>query len=292
MKNPKVWINGKFFDIDKAKISVFDRGFLYGDGVFETMRCYAGIVFKLDEHLARLFNSLKIMRISYPYSKRYLKKAIYKCLETNRLKSAYIRLAITRGEGRFGISYKDEFIPNAVIVIKDFEDYPDWMYSRGIRTGIVGIRQNEYSPLPKVKSLNFLTYILARFEAKERGADDAILTNTRGYIAEGATSNIFLIKRDILVTPSLDNGILPGITREVIIGIAKRLKFRVRERKISYRELAQASEVFFTNSLVEVLPVTVVNSKKIGDGRPGNITKLLHISYQKEVIKEVLKRAP
>ena len=288
MRKIKIWINKKFIDIDDAKISIFDRGYLYGDGIFETMRSYAGVVFRIDEHLDRLFNGLKVMKIMPSYNKRYLKNIIYKSLKINGFKSAYIRLTITRGEGRFSLSYSDNFIPNVVIVTKEFGEYPDWMYFRGISAKVVEIRQNELSPVSAIKSTNYLNHILARLDAKDEGCDEAILMNTKGYIAEGAASNIFLVKRNNLTTPSLESGILPGITRKLIIEIAGILKLKVKERRIYYRELLNADEVFFTNSLIEILPVRKIDSETIGDGEVGDITRLLHISYQKQVIREVL----
>lgn len=284
----KVWINGKFFYSDKARVSIFDRGFMYGDGVFETMRSYAGLVFKLDEHLNRLFWCLNIIKIKLPFSRKYLKDAVYKSLRANKLSSSYIKITITRGEGRFGIGYKDLFFPNVVIAAKNFDGYPDWVFERGLSAKITGI-QNEESVISKIKSLNYLPYILARLNAKDMGFDEAILTNTKGRITEAATSNIFLIKKDNIVTPSIDSGILHGITRGIIIRIAKKLGFHVKEKFISRRELLDADEVFLTNSLAEVLPVTKVDSKRISSGKVGAITKLLHISYQKQVIREVLR---
>ncbi len=296
----KIWINGKFVDPGRAKVSVFDRGFMYGDGLFETMRAYAGRVFKLDLHLARLFRSLDVVRIEHKYSKKYLHDAVYKTLKTNRLSSAYIKLAVTRGEGRlacrrsytvqagrFGISHEDAFSPNIVITAKDFEGYPRWMLETGLSANITGV-QNEESVTSRIKTLNYLPYILARFDAKRKGFDEAILTNTKGCITEAATSNIFIVKDDKLITPSVASGILPGITRGVIIEIAKKLKMSVKDKLVSRRELLNADEIFLTNSLAEILPVTKVDSKRIGSGLVGLITKLLHISYQKAVIRDVL----
>jgi len=288
MNKPKVWINGKFVDMVDAKVSIFDRGFLYGDGVFETMRSYAGVIFRLEEHLDRLFDALSLLKIKAAYSKKYLTDAVYENLSVNGLKSANIRISVTRGEGILGIGYRDEFVPNTVIVTKELREYPDWMYLKGISAKVVDVRQNEHSPVPKIKSLNFLNYILARQSAKEKGFDEAILMNTTNYIAEASTSNIFLVKRSRIITPSQDSGLLSGITRGVIIKIAKRLRLDIEEDKIPYVELLGADEVFLTNSLVEVLPVTKLDSKKVGKGIPGEITKLLHVSYQKEVIKETL----
>lgn len=278
--NTRIWINKRFVDIDKAKISVFDRSFLYGDGVFETMRSYQGAVFKLNEHLNRLFASLKIIRIKTPYSKAQIRNAVYKTLKANKLKDAYIRVAITRGEGRFGISYKDRLVPNVIIVAKRFGGYPGWMYSRGIRANVSKIRQNEHSPLSRIKSSNFLHYILARSYAKEKGYDEAILMNTAGFLACAATSNIFLVKNNMVITPGLDSGVLAGITRGVIIKIAGGTKFRVMEKTVSYRELVNADEVFLTNSLAEVIPVVKIDSGKIGTGMPGRVTRLLHLAFK------------
>jgi len=283
----KVYINGKLVNTGNAKISIFDRSFLYGDAAFETMRSYAGVVFMLDEHLARLIGSLKILKIKHVYMKDYLKKSVYEVLNANKLKSAYLRLVVTRGEGRFGIGCKDTFKPNLVIVARNFEGYPGRMFSKGINAKIIGVT-NEYSVLSKMKTANYLNYILARFDAQSAGSDEAILTNTRGFITEGATSNIFVVKNNGLITPSEASGILPGITRGVIIEIAKRLKISVKEKLLSRRELLGADEIFLTNSLAEVLPVTKVNSKRIGSGLVGDITKLLRISYQKEVIREIV----
>ncbi|MFA5146772.1 MAG: aminotransferase class IV [Candidatus Omnitrophota bacterium] len=288
MKNGMVWMNGRFVDIDKAKVPISDRGFLYGDGVFETMRSYAGVIFRLDRHLDRLFGAFRVMKMDPPYAKKYLRGIAYRVLKANNLKSAYIRMAVTRGEGRFGIGYRDIFTPNTVVVAKEFEEYPRWMHKRGISAKVVDLRQNELSPLSGIKSLNFMPYILARLHAKEEGFDEAILANTKGHIAEAATSNIFIVRGYCLITPSLESGILPGITRGAVIEIAKRLKMRVIEKPVTRGELLGADEVFLTNSLAEVLPVRAVDSKRIGKGAPGDVTRLLRIAYQKQVIAETV----
>jgi len=284
----RIWLNNRLVDAKDAKVPVFDRGFLYGDGLFETMRAYAGTVFNLDRHLARLFTSLKVMGFRSPYKRIELAHAIHRLLKANRLEGAFVRLAMTRGEGRFGIGYKDKFRPNVVIVAKEFEGYPEWMHKRGLRAGIIRGWVNENSPLCRIKSHNFLPYIMSRYAAKAGGFDEAILTNTKGYVAEAATSNIFLVKRGRFITPSLETGILPGVTRGVVLDIAKRLKMRVEERLVGVSELYSADEIFLTNSLAEVLSVISVDKRRIGSGSLGELTKLLHISYQKRVIREVL----
>lgn len=285
----KVWINNKFVDSKDAKVSVFDRGFMYGDGVFETMRSYAGVVFKLDEHIKRLYSSLAVLGIRKPYSKSVLESIICRSLKVNGLKSAYIKVVVTRGQGRFGVGYKDKFLPNTVVVTKSFDGYPSWMFERGLSAEVAGIRQNEQSVLSRIKSLNFLPYIIARFEAKDMGYDEAVLSNTKGHIAEAATSNIFMVKNERLITPSLLSGILPGIARSTVIQIGRKIGLKVKEAMVSRKELESADEVFLTNSLAEVLPVTRIGKKRIGSGKPGPVTKLLHISYQKEVIKTVIR---
>lgn len=285
----KIWLNNKLVDTKDAKVPVFDRGFLYGDGVFETMRSYAGRVFRIDRHLARLFDSLKVMGFRSSYAKDELAEAAYRLIKTNRLDGAFIRLAITRGEGRFGIGYRDRFTPNVVIIAKEFEGYPEWMHKRGLRAGIMAGWLNENSPLCRIKSHNFLPYIMSRFAAKRGGFDEAILTNTKGRVAEASTSNVFIVKNNKLITPSLDTGILPGITRGIIIDIAKKLRIQVEDRAVRPAELYRADECFLTNSLAEVLPVISADKRRIGSGKPGELTRLLHISYQKLVIREIYR---
>ena len=291
MKPNLVWINDRLVDAKRAHISVSDRGFLYGDGIFETMRSYAGVVFKLDKHIDRLFRSLKVLRIRKPYNRETIKDIVYKCLKANNLKNAYAKIIITRGEGGLGIGYDGVVGPTAIVTTREIREYPAWMHRKGIRAAVIrGIRQNEMSPVSGVKSLNFLGYILARREAIDNKADEAILLNTDGLVTEGATSNIFLVKGNALITPSVNSGILPGITRAVVIDIAERLRLKVKEKRVYYKELFSADEVFLTNSLIEVLPVAAVDSRRIGRGNVGEMTRLLYISYQKAVIREVLCR--
>jgi branched-chain amino acid aminotransferase len=280
----KTWINGKLVQARNAKISVADRGFLYGDGLFETMRCYNGRVFKLDEHLARLFDSGKILKIKISYSKENLKKTVCKILAANSLKDASIRITITRGEGAFALSNKDlKLIPNVVITAKRFSGYPVERYLRGISVRISDIAQDESLALSKAKTLNFLNHIMARLAAQEKGFDDAILMNRKGFVAEAATSNVFLVKKGIIATPSLDSGILAGITRGVVIKITKGFGLIVSQKKISRKELTNADEVFITSSLAELMPVVKVDNFKIGSGKPGPIVKLLHAAYREMV---------
>ena len=279
----KVWINGRILNAGAAAIPVFDRGFLYGDGLFETMRCYDGKAFLLYEHLSRLFASAKVLKIKIPYSRGKLERTIRGILAANRLEGAHIRITVTRGEGAFTFGKDNPTKPNVVISIKEFNGLPEAFYSRGITVAVSTLRQNEYSPLSGVKSLNFLNHILARAQARDAGFDEAILTNIKGHVAEAATSNIFLVRKGRLITPSLDTGILPGITRKVVIRIARRLKVPVEERRVSCVDLAVADEVFLTNSVAEILPVIKIGRFPVGSGSPGEITKLLHAAYRQMI---------
>lgn len=270
MKNNKVWMNGKIVSAKDAKISVFDGGLLYGDGIFETIRVYDGVPFRLSDHLSRLFDSAKVIKLKIPVSIKKFGPAIQKLLAANGLTEAYIRITVTRGE-------------NVIIVAREFKGYPAKSYSDGISTQISKIKQDAASPLSRIKSLNFLPHMLAKRSAQDDGFDDAILLNTDMNVAEAATSNIFIVKRGCLITPSLDSGILPGITRSVIIEVARQLRMAVSEKTVSVKELLAADEIFFTNSLAEVLPVVKVGRRAMSGGRPGEFTKLFHAAYHAKV---------
>lgn len=276
----KVYINGRMVGERMAAVSVFDRSFLYGDCAFETMRSYGGAIFRLDDHIERLLGSLEILRIGHSVPRKALKSACETALASNRLREAYVRIAVTRGQGRIGISHKDTFRPNVVVIAKPFEGYPARMHQKGISVAVADTTVNERSPLCRAKSANFMPYILARQEAQSKGFDDAILLNTRGDVAEGATSNLFIFGGGSLITPSVESGALAGITRREVIGIAGRMGLRVKERRMAPSELKTADEVFFTNSLAEVLPVVRIGPSGIGPGRPGLITRLIHSAYK------------
>jgi branched-chain amino acid aminotransferase len=280
----EIWINNKIISAKNARVSVFDRGFMYGDGVFETMRSYGGRVFGLNAHMDRIANSLKVVKIKIPYSKAFIEKELYRLLKVNNLKDAYIRLMITRGEGTVGLAKIDCALPTVVIFVKRFTPYPAKMYKNGISIKIVKVRQNENSPVSGIKSISFLNYILARLEAKEGGFDDGIMLNSKGMICESTISNIFLIRKNQLATPPKTSGILPGITRDVILKLACKIGLKAKEKNITPQELCAADEVFLTNSLMEVMPVVKVGDKVIGIARPGPLTKRIHLEYIKSVV--------
>ncbi len=278
-----IYFNGSLVPEEEAKVSVFDRGFLYGDGLFETMRAYRGKVFRLEEHLQRLFHSAQIISLPIPKTLKELEEAVYATLKANKLKDAYLRLTVSRGEGERGLDLPLSPRPNIIIVAKPLPHYPKRWYEEGLRAVVVKERREKDSALSRIKSLNYLPNILAKLEAKEKGADEGIMLNRDGYLTEATVSNIFLISQGKLLTPSLKSGPLPGITRKTVIELAPALKLEVSEREIKLSELMEAEEAFLTNSLREVVPLTQVNGGPIGQGRPGKGTKAIAQAYSRAV---------
>lgn len=279
-----VYLNGRLIPEEEAVISVFDHGFLYGDGIYETMRAYRGAVFMIDEHIKRLFRSGDLIKLKIPQSRDEIKETVYNTLRKNNLKEAYIRLSISRGKGEIGLDPELCKEPTFVIIAKRFKEYPEELYLRGVMVSIVKTRRNAPEALnPKIKSLNFLNNILAKIEAKEEGTYEAIMLNYQGQLTEGTISNIFFVKNKTLYTPSIEAGILDGITREMVIRIAKGKGIKVEEGIYNPGNLYGADEAFITNTTLEVLSVVKVDDKTIGNGNPGPITKDLHKGYKKEV---------
>ena len=282
-----VFLNGSLVPKEDAKISVDDRGLLLGDGVFETMRSYGGKVFRFDKHLKRLFDALAVIHLSITYQPDELKDALYDTLKANQLQNASIRLTVTRGQGGRGINIPENPSPTVIITAREFIPYPERFYHEGMKTVVSQIRQNLSSPVPGIKTLNFLNNILARIEAREKVLDEAILLNTDGFVCEGTVSNIFLVKKGTIITPDSESGILPGVTREVIIELALREGIRIEEKKVKPSELKEADECFLTNTLMEVMPVSEIDKRKVGKGKPGPLTLHLMEWYEDLVRKEV-----
>lgn len=278
-----IYLNNKLVPKSRAKISVFDHGFLYGDGVYETLRAYKGIVFKLDEHIERLFRSAEMIGLKLPKTHENLRKAIYKTLTANRHKDAYVRISVSRGTGPIGLDPALCPKPTLVIVSNLLKEYPVQYYQKGVKIAIVNVRRNFEGALnPKIKSLNFLNNILAKIEAINRGAYEAVMLNYQRHVAEGTITNIFFVKNNVLHTPAIDVGILDGITRRVILDSAKESKIKTKEGKFRREDIYKAREVFISNTTMEIMPVTTVDDKKIGT-RAGKITKILHSAYKKHV---------
>lgn len=282
-----IYINGSLVSKEEARISIFDRGFLYGDGVFETMRSYSQQVFRIEHHLSRLFSSLKVLNMAIPLKSDQLRQAVYRTLRANNLDDAYIRLTISRGEGSLGPNPDLRLSPNIVIIARKFKPYPSVSYENGYKAAVVTVRQNVSSPLSKIKSANFLNYILAKMEAISKGVDEGILLNTEGHVAEATTSNIFAIKDGLLSTPSEESGILPGITRQAILEISSSIGLRAQERTMALEELFKSDECFLTNTLMEVMPVVEIDGHCIGNGKSGSLTAKIHQAYKELVRKEL-----
>jgi branched-chain amino acid aminotransferase len=282
-----IYLNEKIVPASKALVSVFDHGFLYGDGIYETLRAYKGLVFKIDEHIERLFRSASMLDLKIPKTHGSIKKAVYDTLKANDQNEAVIRITISRGAGPLGLDPGLCPRPTFVIIANEFRGYPKKFYIKGVNIAIVNTRRNFKGALdPQIKSLNFLNNILAKIEAKKRGAYEAVMLNYRGYLAEGTITNIFFIKERKLCTPGLDVGILDGITRRIILDAAIELGIKVKEGHFRQNELCCASEVFISNTTMEVLPVSVIDNMKIGK-KPGRITKALHQAYKKKVAEYI-----
>ena len=283
-----VYINGKLIPGEEAKVSVFDHGFLYGDGLFETMRAYQRRIFRLEHHLQRLFLSLEYLKFLIPFNFDYLKEAIYKTIEANRLEDAYIRLNVTRGEGATVPDPATCKAPNLIIITREYVPYSSALYQKGYKGKIVGVKPSPHMPTISMKTLNFLNHIIAKMEAKASGFNEGIMVNTDGFVTEGTVSNIFMIKEGSLFTPAKEMGLLPGVTRQAVLEIAEAKGLKTREAKITINELLMAEEAFLTNALIEILPLVRVDEHPIGKGIPGPLTQELMSAY-KELVKEELK---
>ncbi|MDD3906135.1 MAG: aminotransferase class IV [Candidatus Omnitrophica bacterium] len=284
MATVKTWQNGRFVNTKNAAISISDRGFLYGDGIFETLRSYSGRIFKEADHLKRLYDSADSIGIKIPYRRKDIAGVMQGGLSSGQMKNSSIRIIVTRGEGSFTLAEEPLATrPNVIITMKRFNGYTESFYSGGISACVSDIAINESSPLSGIKSLNFLEHIMARSAAQKKGFDEAILVNLKGHVAEAATSNIFILKKDRLMTPSTGSGILPGITRGVVIEMAGKLGIKTAECAVTRDMLMHADEVFLTNSLAEMIPVVKIGHAVIGTGHPGAVTKLLHADYRKMV---------
>ncbi len=277
-----VCLNGSLLPLSQARLSPLDYGFLYGYGLFETMRAYSGRIFHLEKHLARLSRSAKSLEIGLKSDILDLEKALYDTLQANNLSNARIRLTLSGGEGG-AVPDLPPQDPTVIIVAKRYTPYPSQVYQQGFKAVVSRIRRNTQSPASVIKSLSYLDNLLARRETRLAGADEAILLNEQNFLAEGSMSNIFLVSDDTLLTPSENSGILPGITREVILELAPSMDMKTTERKIALKELLQADEAFFTNSLIEIMPLTQVNGQNIGSGRAGTMTQRLIAAYKELV---------
>ena len=278
-KEFEVYIDGKYYPKKEAKISVFDHGFLYGDGVFEGIRAYEGCVFKLNEHINRLYESAKSIELIIPLSKAEFKNAIIETLNRNKLKDAYIRVVVSRGIGTLGLN--PTLCPKASIII--IADYLAPLFEGKNATAIIAFtRRNSVTAInPMIKSLNYLNNILARIEANKAGVNEALMLNQNGTVCEGTGDNIFIVKAGVIITPPPSAAILLGITRQVVIDLAEKEGIKVVERSITVHELYNADESFFTGTAAEIAPLVNVDGKLIGTGKPGPVTTMLIDNFKK-----------
>lgn len=283
----QIYINGNFVPEDEAKISIFDQGFLHGDGIYETLRVYNGKIAKLEAHIKRLFNSALGLEIPITLSLEQWREALLSLLEINRMKDALLRITVSRGPGIPGQYPTKDAKPTIVVIPILFHGYPENMYIDGIQVYVVSVRRNSIRSIPpKLKVTSLLNNILARMEAQKMGGEEAILLNLDGYISEGAASNVFFVKNGVVKTPGVDVGILWGVTRDVVIQLLKNEKIIVEEGLYRIEEMKDSEEVFLTSTTREIMPVVRVDETVIGKGSPGEMTKKIHKLYRKEVLNE------
>lgn len=284
----KIYLNGKFVERAKAVVSVFDHGLLYGDGVFEGIRSYDGLIFKLREHIDRLFESAHTIMLRIPMSKPELIDVVKTSLRVNKLRDAYIRLVVTRGEGDLGLDPRKCLRPTVFTIADKIELYPKTLYERGLALITVATQRNVPEALnPQIKSLNYLNNILAKIEAVNAGFEEAIMLSHSGYVTECTGENIFLVsatgrggKGRYLITPPPYIGVLRGITRQTVMDLAAHQRLDVREDLVTRHDLFNADEVFLTGTAAEIVPVVKIDGRVIGKGSPGPITKKLQAGFR------------
>jgi len=277
----KIYINGKLFDKADAKISVYDHGFLYGDGVFEGIRVYEGKVFRLREHVDRLYESARHIKLEIPMSREQMMEAVNSTVQANAKRNGYIRLVVTRGAGYLGLDPRKTTDPQVIIIVDDISLYPPELYENGMDIVTVAtIRNHPNAVNPRIKSLNYLNNILAKIEAIQAGCMEALMLNHKGEVAECTGDNIFLVKRGELRTPPVDAGILEGVTRNAVMELARAAGIPVKEMPLTRHDVYAADECFLTGTAAEVIPVVKCDARPIGTGKPGPVTKQLRERFQ------------
>lgn len=290
MSEQLIFLNGQFVKKEEAVISVYDHGFLYGDGVFEGIRAYAGNVFRLEEHLTRLYDSAKSIMLTIPYTKEEMTQIVVDTLRQNKLTDGYIRLVVSRGVGDLGLSPYTCEKPTIIAIAEPLRIYPKELYETGLEIVTVATRRNRSDVLsPMVKSLNYLNNILVKIEANLAGAPEALMLNDQGYVAEGSADNIFIVKDNKLLTPPGHVGALVGITRNAILDLARAKGFEVSESVFTRHDVYTADEVFLTGTAAEVIAVSKVDGRVIGNGKPGPVTNDLLESFRELTVTDGVK---
>lgn len=285
----KIYLNGKFVEKEDAKISVFDHGFLYGDGAFEGIRAYGSVVFQLQEHIDRLYETLHTLMLPIQLTKEQMIKAIVDTLKKNKLQDAYIRVVVSRGEGDLGLDPRKCRGNASIVIIADkITLYPKELYEKGMEIITVPtIRNNPEALNPELKSLNYLNNILAKIEANNCGYSEAIMLDHQGHVAECTGDNIFIVKKNVISTPC--QGRLKGITRKVVLELAAKQKYPTEQRFINRHEVYNADECFLTGTAAELIPVVKVDGRMIGDGKPGTVTRKMLKLFQTVTRKDGVK---
>jgi branched-chain amino acid aminotransferase len=285
-----IYLNGEFVTKEDAKVSIYDHGFLYGDGIFEGIRLYSGNIFKCKEHLDRLYDSAKSIMLNIPLSYEEMEKALVETIRKNDLKDGYIRLIVSRGPGDLGLDPRRSPKAWVIIIVEQLAIYPEEAYVNGLKTISVSQRRNIPDALnPKIKSLNYLNNILVKIQANLAGVGEAIMLNSQGYVAEGSSDNIFIVKRGVVFTPPAYCGALEGITRYAIIQLCDRLGIKLKEEPFTMHDVYVADEVFFTGTAAEVIAVREVDGRTIGSGKAGPITTQLLKEFRSIVTLDGVK---
>ena len=280
----QVWIDGKFFAKEDAKISVYDHGLLYGDGVFEGIRVYRGRIFECEAHLRRLFDSARAISLKCPLTAEQLKLAIEETVRANGFSDCYIRLVVTRGVGYLGLNPNRCPTPSVIIIADTIELYPQEMYNNGMSIITASVVRNHPNALsPRVKSLNYLNNILAKIEATDANVPEALMLNQEGNVAECTADNIFIVRDGAVWTPATADGILEGVTRKVIIQLCQKLAIPCAEKTIQRHDLYIADECFLSGTGAEVIPVTKIDGRSVGKGQPGPVTRKITEAFHRFV---------
>jgi branched-chain amino acid aminotransferase len=280
-----IYIDGEYYPKAQAKISVYDHGLLYGDGVFEGIRLYKGVVFKLKEHVERLYDSAHAIMLQMPMTKEQMTNAVLETLRKNKLRDGYIRLIVTRGIGDLGLDPRKCPKASTIIIADAIKVYASEAKEKGITTIISWVRRDPVDATThEIKSLNYLNSVMAKIEANISGVDEAICLDKNGCVCEGVGENLFIVKKGKIFTPPSSVGALPGITAVTVVELAQKLGYNVTETNITPNQLFNADEVFFTGTAVEVAPIREVNKRQIGNGDPGPITKKIMEEFHKTVL--------